>query len=235
MANEAIVRIQQALASKGFDPGGADGIWGRKTTAALRKFQAAAGLEPDGIAGPLTMAALLPGVPAPVKNTGAVLPWFDEAKRLIGIAELRGDADNPTIMDWAADLDLNYAGDEVPWCGLFVAHCIASTLSDEPLPANPLGARQWERFGEKTGPRVGAVLVFWRESLASGKGHVGFYNAETADAYQVLGGNQGDKVCLAWIAKDRCRGAFWPVTAKSLTSGPIVRASREGGLSTNEA
>ena len=54
-------------------------------------------------------------------------------------------------------------------------------------------------------PRLAAVMVFWRESLASGKGHVGFYAGEDDSAYQVLGGNQSDKVCLTWVAKNRLR------------------------------
>ena len=99
---------------------------------------------------------------------------------------------------------------------------------------NPLGARQWETFGDATAPRLGAVMVFWRESLASGKGHVGFYVGEDDTAYQILGGNQSDKVCLMWLAKDRLRGARWPKTASFLTSGPL-RKSRNEGLSTNEA
>jgi len=36
--------IQTALSSKGFDPGGIDGIWGRNTIKAVRAFQSANGL-----------------------------------------------------------------------------------------------------------------------------------------------------------------------------------------------
>ena len=152
----------------------------------------------------------------------------------MGTAEVRGSGNNPIIMDWATSLDVNYPGDEVAWCGLFVAHCIGSTLPQEVLPRNPLGARQWEQFGDATNPRVGAVMVFWRVSLASGKGHVGLYVGEDSTAYQILGGNQSDKVCLTWVAKDRLRGARWPKTAHSLTSSPVQK-NRLEGLSTNEA
>jgi hypothetical protein len=65
-------------------------------------------------------------------------------------------------MDWAGNLDLWYPGDDVPWCELFAAHCIASQLPDEPLPDNPLGARNWLKFGRPHEPSLGAVLVFWR-------------------------------------------------------------------------
>lgn len=234
MGSEAIKRIQQALKGKGFDPGEIDGIWGRNTIAAVKQFQRQQGLEVDGIVGPQTTTALFSGAPPEPSDATPLLPWFEEAKHLMGTKEILGTKNNPVIMDWATDLDIRYAGDDVPWCGLFVAHCIGATLQQEVLPGNPLGARQWERFGDATMPSLGAVMVFWRESLASGKGHVGFYVGEDDTAYQILGGNQSDKVCLTWLSKDRFRSARWPKAAASLTSN-FVRKNRNEGLSMNEA
>lgn len=234
MKNEAVKQIQQALKDKGFDPGEVDGVWGRNTAAAVKQFQAQQGLEADGIVGPQTKAALFAGSATPAPVTGTLLPWFEEAKHLMGTKEILGNRDNPVIMDWAENLDINYSGDDVPWCGLFVAHCIGSTLQQEILPGNPLGARQWERFGDKTTPRLGAVMVFWRGSPTGGMGHVGFYAGEDDTAYQILGGNQSDKVCLTWVGKNRFLSARWPKTAASLTSEPIHK-NRDQGLSTNEA
>src|SRR5688572_24526929 len=42
----------------GYDLGRADGIFGRRTTAALASFQREVGLVADGVCGPKTMAAL---------------------------------------------------------------------------------------------------------------------------------------------------------------------------------
>ncbi len=231
MASSAVRQIQQALKNKGFDPGPIDGVWGRKTIAAVRRFQQQQGLEADGIAGPKTSAALFADTAA---VNDPLLPWFEEAKHLMGTKEVLGDKDNPVIMDWAKNLDIHYAGDDVPWCGLFVAHCVGATLQQEVLPGNPLGARRWENFGTATDPRFGAIMVFWRESLASGKGHVGFYAGEDDDAYQILGGNQSDQVCLMWLSKDRFRCARWPKTAASLNSNVVLK-DRSEGLSVNEA
>jgi len=50
--------IQEALVSRGFDPGPIDGIPGPRTRSALLAFQTSAGLDPDGIPGPRTRAAL---------------------------------------------------------------------------------------------------------------------------------------------------------------------------------
>jgi N-acetyl-anhydromuramyl-L-alanine amidase AmpD len=56
-----VKRLQRLIARQGFDQGAPDGIFGSDTAAALKKVQKAHGLEPDGIAGPLTWRALLAG------------------------------------------------------------------------------------------------------------------------------------------------------------------------------
>jgi hypothetical protein len=56
-AGPAVTRLQQRLAEQGY-PIEADGVFGARTAAALRRFQAAHQLTADGIAGPATMAEL---------------------------------------------------------------------------------------------------------------------------------------------------------------------------------
>lgn len=53
-----VSNMQQRLKELGFDPNGVDGKFGPGTHAALIAFQKANGLEPDGKAGPATLAAL---------------------------------------------------------------------------------------------------------------------------------------------------------------------------------
>lgn len=224
--------IQRALKLQGFDPGPIDGIPGRQTTAAVKKFQAAKHLLVDGIVGPKTIIVLFPA--RPLVPEPPVLPWMDAATSLMGLKEGAGAKDNPAILNWADDLDLHYPHDDIPWCGLFVAHCVGSTLADEVLPANPLGARNWLQAGVSVKPQHGAILVFWREKRTGFKGHVGFYQAERGDAFKVRGGNQSDSVSDAWVAKDRLLGARWPKSVPFLETRAIVTAG-DGKLSTNEA
>jgi hypothetical protein len=54
----AVVSLQQALVAAGYAEVAVDGTFGRGTQNAVRAYQAQAGLEPDGIAGPATLRAL---------------------------------------------------------------------------------------------------------------------------------------------------------------------------------
>lgn len=234
-SREVVERIQHELARRGFDPGGIDGISGPRTRAAVRRFQASAGLLVDGIVGPRTFAALFGAAAVPAAVDDPAIPWFQEARRLIGVREKVGPGSEPRIIDWAENAGIDYRSDDIPWCGLFVAHCISATLQDEPLPNNPLGARNWQRFGAPCTEQLGAVIVFWRGRADGVFGHVGFYAGEDATAYHVLGGNQGDSVSITRIAKGRKLGMRWPATAPMGQGGPLQIAEGETFFSANEA
>jgi peptidoglycan hydrolase-like protein with peptidoglycan-binding domain len=53
--------LQFLLRTRGFDPGPLDGELGGRTTSALLAFQRSAGLSPDAVVGPATLAALVGG------------------------------------------------------------------------------------------------------------------------------------------------------------------------------
>ena len=232
-----IKAIQQALKDQGFDPGDIDGVWGRRTVAAVKAFQTARGLEVDGIVGPMTAKALAPAGgsgPAPGGGGSQPLVWFEEALRLVGTKEQPGAGSNPTLINWARNLNIDYKDDDIPWCGLFVAHCIGATLPEEPLPNIPLRARAWRELGDHCDPVEGAVLVFWRDDPQGPLGHVGFYRGEDDDSYHVLGGNQSDMVNTARVGKERLLEARWPHSAASLRGKKVI-ATGSGPLSHNEA
>jgi len=62
-----------------------------------------------------------------------------------------------------------------------------------------LNARSWLNIGEEVKePQAGDVVIFWRESKNSWKGHVAIYvnHSENKKYINCLGGNQSNKVCI---------------------------------------
>lgn len=156
-----------------------------------------------------------------------------QAIGLFGVREFSGAADNPVILGWAREIGLSrvYSGDEIPWCGLFMA--VVATRADKPVPDQPLWALNWALWERETGqPMHGDVLVFIRE----GGGHVAIYVGEDARTYHCLGGNQSDAVSITRVDKKRLRSVRRPRwrIAQPSNVRPIRLASR-GTISTNEA
>lgn len=230
-------QTQQLLHTAGFSdgPGFVDGIPGRRTTAAVRRFQTHHGLLVDGIVGPATEAALKAAQPgstvhpytaaveakaAPV-GTYPATPWMDTALSLKGLLEARGPANNPTIMRWAQKLPKGVRGyflangDATPWCGLFIHNALTTCLPNEPMPVNPLGALQWgvaSPWGRPLpGPTYGAIAMKSRPG-APGSGHVFFVTGADADRVYGVGGNQTDSVSETSFRRSEIRGYRWPST-----------------------
>ncbi len=165
------------------------------------------------------------------------LPWtIAKGLEEIGTTEVPGEANNKKIVDWASEVggwEKNfYTKDSIPWCGLYAAVIVLRAKKE--VPKNYLRALSWAGFGVTVKPEeagLGDVLVFTRK----GGGHVGFYIAEDADCYHVLGGNQSDKVSITRIKKDR----LYSVNRPDYTNKPLTVKKFEilgGGLiSENEA
>lgn len=227
-----VLDIQRRLLALGHDPGPLDGAWGRRSRAALVAFQKSAGLDPDGVAGPRTLAALNDKPTPALADLTADPPWLAEARRFMGLKEIAGPASNPQIVEWGRRAAEWYVDDDIPWCGVFVHAMLASALPDEPLPANPCYARGWAAFGRALPePAPGAVLVFARGPKA---GHVGFYVGEDSGRFRVLGGNQSNAVGEAWVAKSRLLATRWPNSVARPVHGRVA-VTAAGATSADEA
>jgi len=122
--------------------------------------------------------------------------WVDVARRELHVRERKGKASNPRISEYHAATRGGEAPDDVPWCSSFVCWCfeqvgIRSTRSK--------AASSWLTWGQECGLEPGAVVVFGKHDPdAKGTGHVAFLMGVDGDKVLVLGGNQGDRVCMAW-------------------------------------
>ncbi|PWE52137.1 TIGR02594 family protein [Metarhizobium album] len=218
-----------------------DNVPGRAMIAGLLRFQRSVGLEETGLANKATVDALraqpsngkvlamAPLVPAePV--------WMRDARRFMGLKEVAGAKSNPTIISWAKRLGgwvaSYFTNDDIPWCGLFVANIMATTLPRELLPKNPLGALEWSKFGiPLPEPILGAIMTFTR----TGGGHVGLYVGEDATHYHILGGNQSNSVSITRIDKARLHSIRWPSTGGFPSGGRVRLTSAGVPVSKNEA
>ena len=120
-----------------------------------------------------------------------------------GIKEIRGEAHNPEVIKYfnESGFDGEKLGDETAWCSAFVNWCAREAGLEH---TGKLNARSWLTVGKvTTNPQPGDVVVLWRSSVDSWKGHVGFFIKETEDQVYMLGGNQGNQVQIAPYAKNR--------------------------------
>jgi len=232
---DLIRTTQGRLADLGYYAGQLDGVTGSATESAMTRFKAAHGYRARSFPGELTLTALWAETAkrAPLPEAFGHDPaWLSEARALLGTREVPGAANNPAIMGWARDLDQWYPGDDVPWCGLFVAHCMARGAPQEPQAFNRLGARAWLEYGKACEAVTGAIAVFWRtHPTKSWNGHVAILTGQSDSALRVIGGNQSDNVTETWIARDRLLGFRAPA---GFTGNPAPTA-RQGVLSINEA
>lgn len=134
--------------------------------------------------------------PIPTEEDG-LTSWMTLANQEIGVAESPGSLTTPRINEYfrAAIHSEPEEGDELPWCSAF-ANWVMETSGFE--GTHHLAARSWETWGDRLAdPRAGAVAVFSRSDPANPRaGHVAFLVEPPRNGeVQVLGGNQGNRVC----------------------------------------
>lgn len=131
-----------------------------------------------------------------------------EALTRVGTQEYAGKVNNnPLIVKWIKKLIPSVTEDEVSWCSAAAFSVIETALPEADLSMVNASARSWLKYGEATTePIPGDVVIFWRESLESWKGHVSFFVKETDKYIWVLGGNQGNSFNISPYEKSRLLG-----------------------------
>jgi len=124
LAGADVLALQEKLDLLGFAPGLLDGVYGVATESAVRAFQRAHGLEPDGIVGPLTRGALRrerrPRSSRALRRTPSEIGQraLAEAVRHIGVKERPRGSNRTPFGRW-------FGVDGIPWCNVFLSYCFA--------------------------------------------------------------------------------------------------------------
>lgn len=160
--------------------------------------------------------------------------WLSVGQMLEGIAEIPGPSSNPIILRWARDINAPpfFNNDDIAWCAVY-ANRLAMACQ---FPLSGKGyelirAKSFTQWGQDLPHEaLGAWMVFSRPEGS----HIGLYLGETKTAYRVHGGNTGNRVGTAWIAKSRLIGRRWPVGVPMPLSAPVLLTSDGSPLSTDE-
>ena len=107
---QTVLFVQQSLAAKGFDPGPADGVFGRKTAAAISAFQRSHGLAETGVVDEAVLAALRSARETSQLTTEAAVKRRAGADLDVAIIEYAGDGQAATCASSVVD-GLNPQGD----------------------------------------------------------------------------------------------------------------------------
>ena len=129
--------------------------------------------------------------------------YINKAFSQFGIREIRGEKDNPEIIKYfdCIGFDGSKLKDETAWCSAFANWVCKESGANY---SGKLNARSWLNVGTKIkDPEIGDIVVLWRESVDSWKGHVGFFINQTEDVIYILGGNQSNQVSIRSYPKER--------------------------------
>lgn len=157
--------------------------------------------------------------------------WVAEARKHIGVKEIPGPKNNSVIQGWLRSLKAWWDQDSVAWCGVYTAQVLQACKL--PYPKDWYRAKAYLSLPVKLDkPAYGCIVVFDR----AGGGHVGFVvGVDRFDNLMVLGGNQGDCVCIKPFSRDRAVGYRWPNLYPTNGRFKLPLLDSDGKVSQNEA
>ena len=123
-----------------------------------------------------------------------------------GLKEVSGADSNPKILEFFKELGYDWVNDDstTAWCSAMLSY-YAKECGYEYNTS--LSARDWLKMPVKViKPVMGHVVIFWRESYKSWKGHVAIYIARDGNIIYCLGGNQNNSLSIAGYPLDQVLG-----------------------------
>ena len=151
---------------------------------------------------------------AALPGADAQSPWAAIARGELGQRDYPGPRYKPRVVEYLNTTGLQANDDETSWCSAFVNWCM---LQARQRGTNNAAAKSWLTYGQAlSNPKPGCIVVLWRDSPSSWKGHVGFFDGfDVGNRIRLLGGNQGggvswDEVCVTNFPQERVLGYRWP-------------------------
>lgn len=125
-----------------------------------------------------------------------------------GMKEVEGKDSNPEILNFFKDLGYDWVNDDstTAWCSAALSYYAKKCGYEY---NKDLNARGWLNLPNKIlvlRPEIGDVVIFWRESPDSWKGHVGLFIAQDKNIIYTLGGNQGNAINIQAYPRDQLLG-----------------------------
>lgn len=132
--------------------------------------------------------------PSPTTN----LRLLDCALQAGGTREIRGDRDNPQVVQWFADAGASWVDDETAWCSAFTCGMAKQAGLYNP---RTIRARSWLLIGTHHAKSIdtpedllpGDIVVVSRGSNRA-QAHVSIFLHHHGSWMWLLGGNQGNMV-----------------------------------------
>ncbi|OYT92496.1 MAG: TIGR02594 family protein [Burkholderiales bacterium PBB3] len=138
-------------------------------------------------------------------------PWLPVAYAEAGVVPAPVGACNPRIRAYHTGTNVAGYDDKVSWCSSFANWCLGQVGL---AGTGSALARSWLEWGQSLqAPRVGCIVVLYRDDPASWKGHVGFFVRAGAEQVFLWGGNQLGTVCENAYPLASVLAYRWPLDA----------------------
>lgn len=123
-----------------------------------------------------------------------------------GLSEVDGKESNPEILEFFRELDYDWVNDDsaTSWCSAMLSFYAKKCGYEY---HKELNARGWLKMPVVTlKPRLGDVVVLWRNNPTSWEGHVALFVGWTTNKVYLLGGNQSNQINITAYPRDRIIG-----------------------------
>lgn len=222
--------LQKRLTEWGFNDLVVDGEFGEVTENAVKTFQSAHRIDPNGEVDQLTIEELNKPSTAPAPKPlnppstlkyGAPPSWYLKAEQDIGFHEKGVNLGIEKYIDAAKSGTRSQLLGQ-PWCATAVNAWLELCGI---MGSRSAMARSYENnpnFVKLSGPALGAITTMWRNGKNSGQGHVFLYDGENERGLRGISGNDDDQVQRSFHDASRWVGYYWPKAYPLPKIGAII-------------